>query len=447
MPAYQTVTVVGLLDDELDDFERALNEASTAVGGRAAGLADWRVRAHSFTSAGLTSLKDELHNTDALIFVPRLPTWSRLPATNTRGPRPMRSRRFPWGEPWVSGANSSRLNDENELMHLVIRCMTDWLRDHATSDAQAKKWLALISPEDLGPTSIHDPASIWQITDLHDLARKHLLHRVAFCQCRFSETKQPRPTGMLTTAMPPGGVFKLGWPRIYDTYLGPLPHHCGCHTPHSSMQAIGKRFRTPRRMLEEGAIKAVAATLVSHFVHSENAAQGLLQEGVRLAAFKALLPRALLYDQDEDGYDTDATILVDPPELGEGNPKRPPLDQTTTAGEASPSKSPEERRDLVQAAAPPVSAHTSPVGQPRCQELHGEGRLHLTAARRGCCARVTGVGSGLAGSPATRGAPWSKGVRLTPMRSPHPHASKHLVQDGQRSQAGRGHVRAGKVLR
>ncbi len=301
--------MLGLNATEAASFYEALR-AATALLGEERNVADWHVHHFSFTLQGINALKETLHGLDHLLLVPKLPTWSRLPALNARGPRPMRSRRFPWGMPWVHGGISSRLDDENVLIQMAFECMGSFLR--AGSGIDTPRWLALASPEDLGPVGDDAPPSLWQLNELHELAESFKLHRSAFCQCRLEPSKHARPTGILTSHPPPTGVCKRGWPKITTKYLGPLPRACGCGRRHVTMQRIKRNFNPPEGMLETGSLKLLAASLLSFCSSTISATdQGLPRTGVLL---EALLPRARLYEIDEDDYDTDATVLLDPPE-------------------------------------------------------------------------------------------------------------------------------------
>ncbi len=224
----------------------------------------------------------------------------------------MRTKRFPWGMPWVHGGISSRLNDENTLIHLTFKCMQTFLE--IGGEPTAPRWLALVSPEDLGSIGDDSPASLWQLNELHDLAESFRLHRSAFCQCRMGPSAQARPTGLLTSHPPLTGSCKSGWPKITGEYLGPLPKICGCGRRHTSMQRGKKKFNTPQRMLERDTTRLLAATLKFHCSTSSTAGQGLPRMGDELKLLEALIPHAKLYGLDEDGYDTDATVLLEPPE-------------------------------------------------------------------------------------------------------------------------------------
>ncbi len=223
----------------------------------------------------------------------------------------MRTKRFPWGMPWVHGSISSRLNDENALIHMIFKCMQSFLE--AARESSSPRWLALVSPEDLGAIGDDSPASLWQLDELHHLADAFCLHRSAFCQCRLGPSAQARPTGLLTSHPPPTGSCKSGWPKIANEYLGPLPKTCGCGRRHTSMQRGKKNFKTPKRMLERDTTRFLAATLVFHSTTSSTAGQSLPERGDECKLLEALIPHAKFYGLDDDGYDTDATILLEPP--------------------------------------------------------------------------------------------------------------------------------------
>ncbi len=305
----RNVALLGVTETEAASFDQALREATTLLDKNLV-VAEWHSHRFGFTVQGINALKETLHNFHYLLLVPKLPTWSRLPALNTRGPRPMRSRRFPWGMPWVHGNISSRLNDEHVLIQMTFDCINSFLR--LAGETNATRWLTLISPEDLGPVGDDAPPSLWQLKELQQLAERFQLHRAAFCQCRHAPSKHARPTGILASHPLPPGVSKKGWPKISDSYLGPLPRTCGCGRRHASMQRIKRKFNSPEGMLEDGTVKMLATFLISScsptFLATE---QGLPRTR---GLIEALLPHAKLYDIDEDDYDTDATVLMEPPE-------------------------------------------------------------------------------------------------------------------------------------
>ncbi len=197
---------------------------------------------------------------------------------------------------------------------MILDCMTGWLEAKRMKAQHSKAWLGFVAPEDLGRTREHEPASLWQLRELRELARRFNMHRVAFCQCRFGASDHPRPTGLLATPQPTSGVFKAGWPKLDGDYFGPLPRQCGCGSKHASMLVKKGEFHTPRRMLETGTVRLLAATLASSVYGAKVTAQGLSAKWGDRMLFEALLPSARFYPLDEDGYDTEATIIVDPPD-------------------------------------------------------------------------------------------------------------------------------------
>ena len=68
-------------------------------------------------------------------------------------------------------------------------------QDSGDEQARPKAHLfAPLSPEDLGPTREHEPASLLQLDRLHDLARRYTKYLSTFCQSRFRDSEFPRPT-------------------------------------------------------------------------------------------------------------------------------------------------------------------------------------------------------------------------------------------------------------
>ncbi len=305
----RNVALLGFTEAEAASFDHALREATTLSDENPV-VAECHSRHFSFTVQGINALKETLHDFQYLLLVPKLPTWSRLPTLNTRGPRPMRSKRFPWGMPWVHGDTSSRLNDENVLIQMTFNCMSSFLR--LAGKVDATRCLIFISPEDLGPAGDDAPPSLWQLKELQQLADRFHLRRAAFCQCRHGPSKHARPTGILASHPLPPGVSKKGWPKIADTYLGPLPRTCGCGRRHATMQRIKRKFNSPEGMLGGGTIKMLAAFVIS----SSSPTLSTTEQGLPRTRelIEALLPHAKLYEVDDDDYDTDTTVLMEPPE-------------------------------------------------------------------------------------------------------------------------------------
>ena len=94
---------------------------------------------------------------DTVLITPPCSTWSRAPWANRKGPKPVRSRAYPWGYPWLRGGQKRKA----ELGSLLVR---------RALEAARSAWMAgsaflLEHPEDLGRVPAGEPASIWQLED------------------------------------------------------------------------------------------------------------------------------------------------------------------------------------------------------------------------------------------------------------------------------------------
>ncbi len=320
------LATVGFSDAEARDFEDGLRTAQGVLA--AAGCSvSWEVQHFEFDLAGLTSLREELHIFAALIVFPRMPTWSRLPSLNRLGPRPMRSAAFPWGLPWLTNVTTKRVDKENTLLRMVLNIFgalpARGSADGPRQISPASPLLMLLQPEDLGPLPNHHPASLWQLREIRGIARALDLQRSAFHQCRHQRDDHSRPTGILHSCELLGGTAKRGWPRIPQTgedgpaYRGPLTKTCGCGGRHVSMLRCRGHFRSPSRVLAQGTCALLAATTAAASASTKSGYDGLLRKGIEQALLKAVTPGLMSYFTDDDGYDTDATAFIDPPESGD----------------------------------------------------------------------------------------------------------------------------------
>ncbi len=320
------IATVGFSDAEARDFEDGLGTAQDILAS-AGCTVSWEVQHYEFDLAGLTSLREALHTFAALIVFPRLPTWSRLPSLNRLGPRPMRSAAFPWGLPWLTNVTTKRVDKENTLLRMVLNIFgalpAQGSADGPRQISPASPLLMLLQPEDLGPLPNHHPASLWQLREIRGIARALDLQRSAFHQCRHQRDDHSRPTGILHSCELLGGTAKRGWPRIPQTgedgpaYRGPLTKTCGCGGRHVSMLRCRGQFRSPSRVLAQGTCALLAATTAAASTSAQTQGDGLLWQGIEQALLKAVTPGLLRYFIDSDGYDTDATAFLDPPESGD----------------------------------------------------------------------------------------------------------------------------------
>ena len=149
----------------------------------------------------------------------------------------------PWGFPWLEGAALQKALDGNEFVKFSIRFC----------DALHLKLAIFLleHPEDLGATRWGDqPASIWQLGVIQELAKRTKASTAAFHQCDpelsgESCAMYPKPTRLLGTAALLDCAPFIGWP-YFDTsakYLGPLPVDCG-HVHTTPMTATRGEFRS-----------------------------------------------------------------------------------------------------------------------------------------------------------------------------------------------------------
>ncbi len=267
-----------------------------------------------FTPHGMTHFQANMLNIDAAVLLPHLPTWSRLPHLNSLGPRPLRSRDHPWGLPQLTPTLAERVNAENGLLQLLLASLDSFLEQKA---GDAEKRIMLLLPEDLGACSRGRPASPWQLPQLAELARRHNLQRGALQQCRLGPGRTASPTGLLHNLPLAAGTYRQGWPRLKpgtDHYQGPLPPRCGCGRRHIAQQATRAKLRSSPPQLLPAACRWIAEAIHADFT-SRNMISQLGPPTERGRKVAELLPDLQPYPCDQDGYDTDGTMLLEPPEI------------------------------------------------------------------------------------------------------------------------------------
>ena len=170
---------------------------------------------------------------------PPCSTWSRAVWSNREGPQPVRSAEFPYGFPWLSGAQKQKADAGTRL---VQRSM-----DAASAAHKANVAFLIEHPEYLGACNRGNPASIWMLPEMRTLAQETKAATVVFHQCQFESVKVAKPTRLLSTVHQLDLLGFCGWPRLSKSqqYLGPLPRACqhGTHVPLIGMAADGE-FRT-----------------------------------------------------------------------------------------------------------------------------------------------------------------------------------------------------------
>ena len=100
--------------DGFKDIELRMREIDTVRGE----AADHDLSAPKLQEAFIDEVRCARY--DATISTPPCNTFSRVLYANKRGPPPCRSKLYPWGFPWLQGANLRRINKGNELMKFNI---------------------------------------------------------------------------------------------------------------------------------------------------------------------------------------------------------------------------------------------------------------------------------------------------------------------------------------
>ena len=197
---------------------------------------------------------------DVILVTPPCNSFSRVRFVQP-GPKPVRSRLYPLGFPWLSGnlldlaTQGNRFADFSfQVCLAALSVHTDFLLEH---------------PEDLGRTKTgHTPASIWQLPLCQDLFRHERVVTFALYQCEF-EADSPKPTRFMTSIRGTRSRPYLGPPCFdsRDRYLGPLPHYCG-HKEHAALVGVGpdgKWCTTPAAAYPPLLCKAISAWVFSVF--------------------------------------------------------------------------------------------------------------------------------------------------------------------------------------
>ena len=150
-------------------------------------------------------------------------TFSRARHANRRGPRPVRSKAYPRGFPWLEGAARRNTTSATALVDFAARALR---MQHATRPGLT----VLEHPEDLGRVGPDVPGSIWQFTNIQSLKDEEGVVTGAIRQSDFG-TGYQKPTRLLGRLPGLGQRMALGWP---GQVLGP-PHQ------------VRRRLRPPHR--------------------------------------------------------------------------------------------------------------------------------------------------------------------------------------------------------
>ena len=174
-----------------------------------------------------------------VIATPPCNTHSRVVWANTAGPRPIRSRQWPMGFPWLEGANLEKCRLANLLVERSIQI--------CSLAASVGSFYLLAHPEDLGTTmNGGDPTSIWSLEEMFQLQRETNATTMSFFQCEFGLDAQ-KPTRLMGTLPLLAKRAHCSWPRFSKVgkYLGPLPPGCGHrHSRKMTGRAASGEFHT-----------------------------------------------------------------------------------------------------------------------------------------------------------------------------------------------------------
>eukprot|EP00435_Cladocopium_sp_Y103_P038160 s256_g10.t1 len=194
-----------------------------------------------------------------LIVSPPCNTFSRARFQHQQhpGPKPLRTRTWPKGFPWLSAANKKKVEEANLF---VLRCLKG-----CELAASAHGFFILEHPEDLGTVQGEQPGSIWPWDELLDLIPK--LNAVSFAihQCMFG-APTPKPTKFLTNLTVNDKRYYLSLPKFDKTgfYKGPLPKFCGHVHESNFIGKIAARWNTaPSASYPPGLCRFLANLILS----------------------------------------------------------------------------------------------------------------------------------------------------------------------------------------
>ena len=167
------------------------------------------------------------HQWDVILVTPPCNTFSRVRFVQP-GPKPVRSRLYPLGFPWLSNELRNLADQGNVFVSFSFEICQAALDVHSA--------FLLEHPEDLGRTkSGHVPASIWQLPQATALISHERVCTFAIHQCHFGATSS-KPTRFLSCIAATAKMPFMGPPKFDNTdrYLGPLPKFCG-HRRHEAL--------------------------------------------------------------------------------------------------------------------------------------------------------------------------------------------------------------------
>ena len=195
---------------------------------------------HDLTNVALwTEILETLDEGSWFIIVsPPCNTFSRARFQRRHpGPRPVRTKAWPRGFPWLSNANKQKVAEAN---FFVDKCV-----EACERAANSNGFFILEHPEDLGVVDDEHPGSIWQWQEILELIPKCNACCFAIHQCRFGAIT-PKPTRLLTNLQVSDSRCHMSLPKFdrLGFYKGPLPRKCGHRHSHTLIGKTGARWNT-----------------------------------------------------------------------------------------------------------------------------------------------------------------------------------------------------------
>ena len=153
------------------------------------------------------------------------------------GPKPLRTRAWPKGFPWLSNTHKSLVAEAN---FFVEKCL-----EACECAAGSNGFFILEHPEDLGTVQGEQPGSIWQWQEVLDLIPKFSATCFAIHQCQFGALT-PKPTRLLTNMKVADSRCFCSLPKFdkLGFYKGPLPRKCGHLHKHKLIGKTGSKWNT-----------------------------------------------------------------------------------------------------------------------------------------------------------------------------------------------------------
>ena len=176
-----------------------------------------------------------------IIATPPCSTFSRARHLYKRhpGPRPIRSRQFPEGFPWLNDAKRAQAQQGTKLAKRAWELCE--LADEIGSTFLTE------FPEDLGLTDTGVPASFWQMPEFTQALMRKGMHTFALFQCEYGAAT-PKPTRFLSDLQHFEGVYYQGVPQFDKDwkYTGPLPRGCPHAGQHEALIGLdeGGQWKT-----------------------------------------------------------------------------------------------------------------------------------------------------------------------------------------------------------